>query len=155
MQHTFSSIIGEITLEVEFGALRAIHFGVAPQIEARPATASDQVVLSQVQDQLQDYFAGTRKQFDVPLAPQGTPFQTLAWQALCEIPYGETRSYKEQAEAIGRPKAVRAIGSANNRNPIPVIIPCHRVIGSNGKLVGYAGGLDVKRTLLKLEGHCE
>lgn len=155
MRHSFSSIIGDITLDVESGALQAIYFGEAPQQDTAPPTASDQSVIQDAQRQLEEYFQGTRTSFDLPLAPKGTPFQNLAWQALCAIPYGETRSYKEQAEAIGRPKAVRAIGSANNRNPIPVIIPCHRVIGANGKLVGYAGGLGVKKTLLELEGRAE
>lgn len=152
MQRTFSSIIGELSLHVDDGALQAIEFEAPPSPESTPATDRDQRVMSEVQRQLEGYFAGRRKDFDLPLAPGGTIFQQLAWQALCAIPYGETRSYKEQAAAIGRPKAMRAIGSANNRNPIPVIIPCHRVIGANGALVGYAGGLGIKKTLLELEG---
>ncbi|WP_411503444.1 methylated-DNA--[protein]-cysteine S-methyltransferase [Brevibacillus centrosporus] len=102
--------------------------------------------------QLEEYFAGERKVFDLPIVLYGTPFQKSVWNALADIPYGETRSYKDIALAIGAAKAVRAIGGANNRNPIPIIIPCHRVIGSNGALVGYGGGLPIKEHLLALEG---
>ena len=101
--------------------------------------------------QIAEYFDGKRKQFDLPLNPKGTAFQKSAWDALQAIPYGETRSYKDVAVQINSPKACRAVGLANNRNPIPIIIPCHRVIGTNGSLTGYAGGLDVKRLLLDLE----
>ncbi|MDR3262226.1 MAG: methylated-DNA--[protein]-cysteine S-methyltransferase [Tannerella sp.] len=101
--------------------------------------------------QLSEYFAGERRTFDLPLVPQGTDFQQRTWQALREIPYGETRSYKQIAESIGCPKGARAIGLANNRNPISIFIPCHRVIGADGQLVGYAGGLEVKRRLLAIE----
>ena len=101
--------------------------------------------------QVKEYFAGKRKQFKLPLAPHGTEFQQAVWRALQDIPYGETRSYKEIAAAIGRPKAVRAVGMANNRNPISIIVPCHRVIGHDGKLVGYGGGLPLKQRLLELE----
>ena len=101
--------------------------------------------------QLTEYFAGERKLFDVDLAPDTTPFQSAVLDALLEIPYGETRSYREIAEQIGNPKAVRAVGGANGANPIPIIIPCHRVIGSNGTLTGFGGGLDSKRFLLDLE----
>lgn len=104
-----------------------------------------------VKAQLSEYFAKERKQFDVPIDLYGTAFQKQVWTALTHIPYGETRSYKEIALAIGASKAVRAIGGANNRNPIPVIIPCHRVIGANGALVGYGGGLPIKQHLLSLE----
>lgn len=102
--------------------------------------------------QLLEYFAGERKKFDLPYVLYGTPFQKSVWKALADIPYGETRSYKDIALAIGAAKAVRAIGGANNRNPIPIVIPCHRVIGSNGALVGYGGGLPIKEYLLSLEG---
>lgn len=104
-----------------------------------------------VKAQLDEYFAGTRKNFDVNLAPDATPFQSSVLEALREIPYGETCSYLEIAEKIGNPKAVRAVGGANGANPIPIIIPCHRVIGSNGTLTGFGGGLDSKRFLLDLE----
>jgi methylated-DNA-[protein]-cysteine S-methyltransferase len=102
--------------------------------------------------QLEEYFGGKRTDFDLPIDLYGTPFQKAVWTELTRIPYGETRSYKEIALAIGAVKAVRAIGGANNRNPIPIVIPCHRVIGSNGALVGYGGGLPIKEYLLRLEG---
>jgi methylated-DNA-[protein]-cysteine S-methyltransferase len=105
-----------------------------------------------VREQLDEYFAGRRKTFDIPLELYGTPFQKAVWTELTRIPYGETRSYKEIAISIGAAKAVRAIGGANNRNPIPIVVPCHRVIGSNGALVGYGGGLSIKEHLLALEG---
>jgi methylated-DNA-[protein]-cysteine S-methyltransferase len=108
--------------------------------------------LPETRRQLDDYLAGRRRDFDLPLDPVGTEFQRLCWQALQRIPYGETRSYSEQASTIGRPAAIRAVGRANHDNPIGVIIPCHRVIGANGSLTGYAGGLDMKRALLELEG---
>jgi len=101
--------------------------------------------------QIKEYFEGKRTQFKLPLAPHGTEFQLAVWRALQDIPYGETRSYKEIAATIGRPKAVRAVGMANNRNPISIIVPCHRVIGHDGKLVGYGGGLPLKKHLLELE----
>lgn len=101
--------------------------------------------------QLEDYFSGKLQSFNLELDPEGTDFQRSVWKALCEIPYGETRTYKEIAVSIGKPKAYRAVGLANNRNPIAIIVPCHRVIGADGKLTGYASGLDVKEFLLKLE----
>ena len=101
--------------------------------------------------ELEEYFTGKRKSFDVPVSPNGTFFQQSVWKALQAIPYGETRSYKQIAEMIGKPTACRAVGMANNRNPIPIIIPCHRVVGTNGDLTGYAGGLDIKRKLLEIE----
>lgn len=102
-------------------------------------------------NQLEEYFAGERRAFDLPLAPKGTAFQQKVWRALTEIPYGETRTYGEIAAAIGNPKAARAVGMANNKNPIGILIPCHRVIGADGKLVGYAGGMEKKAFLLELE----
>jgi methylated-DNA-[protein]-cysteine S-methyltransferase len=108
-------------------------------------------MLHQVKQQLEQYFAGERQQFDLPLDFQGTAFQQQVWQALLEIPYGETRSYKQIAVQLGNEKAVRAVGAANGRNPISIIAPCHRVIGSGGALVGFAGGLDKKQILLSLE----
>ncbi len=105
----------------------------------------------EVQFQLDAYFAGELTEFELPLAPEGTPFQQQVWDALLEIPYGETWSYGQLAKHIGKPKASRAVGAANGLNPIPIIIPCHRVIGSNGKLTGFGGGLDTKRFLLQLE----
>ena len=108
-------------------------------------------LLRQTADQLDEYFQGSRRVFDVPLSPQGTEFERTVWKALQAIPYGETRSYGDIARRIGRPSACRAVGQANNRNPVGIIIPCHRVVGSSGSLTGYAGGLDKKIALLKLE----
>ncbi len=106
---------------------------------------------SQVYKELLEYFKGKRKSFDFKISMRGTDFQKTVWKELIKIPYGETRSYKEVAEAIGKPKACRAVGMANNRNPLVIVVPCHRVIGSNGSLTGYYGGLDMKNKLLKLE----
>jgi methylated-DNA-[protein]-cysteine S-methyltransferase len=108
-------------------------------------------VLVRTQAQLAEYFAGERRAFDLPLAPQGSGFQVEVWRALLRIPYGETCSYGDIARVVGRPAASRAVGAANGRNPIPIIVPCHRVIGSNGSLTGYGGGLPVKRWLLDHE----
>lgn len=108
-------------------------------------------VTEKARAELEEYFAGTRKSFSVALKPKGTAFQKSVWAALCEIPYGKTASYGFIAEKIGNKKACRAVGMANNRNPIAIIIPCHRVVGANGSLTGYAGGLDKKEFLLKLE----
>ncbi|MEA5095046.1 MAG: methylated-DNA--[protein]-cysteine S-methyltransferase [Sedimentibacter saalensis] len=102
-------------------------------------------------NQVCEYLKGNRKSFDFPYEFQGTDFQKKVWRALCDIPYGETRSYKQIAEAVNSPKACRAVGMANNKNPITIAVPCHRVIGTNGKLIGYAGGIDMKRALLELE----
>jgi O-6-methylguanine DNA methyltransferase len=114
-------------------------------IESRQAT-------QEYARELNEYFAGRRREFTFPLDLRGTPFQLQCWRALLAIPYGETRSYADLAQAIGRPKAYRAVGMANNRNPIAIVVPCHRVIASDGTLCGYGGGLDVKRRLLELEG---
>ncbi|ARK29096.1 methylated-DNA--[protein]-cysteine S-methyltransferase [Halalkalibacter krulwichiae] len=111
--------------------------------------------LKPICEQLQQYFSGERTRFSVPLDLCGTEFQKKVWNTLSEIEYGETKSYKEIAQKVGAPKAVRAIGGANNQNPVPIIIPCHRVIGSNGNMVGYGGGLDKKELLLSLEGAIE
>lgn len=114
--------------------------------ENRTTALSDEVF-----KQLNEYLDGKRKTFDLPLKISGTPFQQKVYKALCEIPYGETRSYKEIAAEIGKPKACRAVGMANNKNPIVIAVPCHRVIGANGSLVGYGCGLDMKKYLLELE----
>jgi methylated-DNA-[protein]-cysteine S-methyltransferase len=121
--------------------------------QSMPAGSGEKVtpLLREAVRQLSEYFAGTRRTFDLPLAPQGTAFQLRTWQALREIPYGETRSYRQIAEAVGCPKGARAVGMANNRNPISILTPCHRVIGANGQLVGYAGGLETKKQLLAME----
>lgn len=108
-------------------------------------------LLKAAAEQLEEYLSGERKSFDLPLNPKGTEFQKKVWNVLKTIPYGETRSYKQVAEAVGKPAAARAVGMANNRNPIMIVVPCHRVIGANGDLVGYGGGLDLKARLLKLE----
>ena len=108
-------------------------------------------IIREACNQLDEYFAGKRQAFDLPLAPKGTPFQQAAWKQLLEIPYGQTISYSQEAKAIGRPKACRAVGSANGKNPIGIIIPCHRVIAADGSLGGYASGLDIKIQLLELE----
>ena len=108
-------------------------------------------LLKEASSQLQEYFQGKRKVFNLPLAPKGTPFMKSIWKCLCEIPYGETKSYKEIAEAAGNEKACRAVGQANNKNPIPIFIPCHRVIGTNGSLIGYRGGMQTKKLLLEIE----
>ena len=102
--------------------------------------------------QLEEYFSGERRHFELPLAPQGTEFQRSVWQALAQIPYGELRSYRDIAESLHNPKAVRAVGAANGRNPLPIVVPCHRVVGSDGSLTGFAGGLEAKKVLLRLEG---
>jgi methylated-DNA-[protein]-cysteine S-methyltransferase len=132
-------------------ALCLLHIG--PDFAAHIPAGAQQSPnrLGKVIGQLSEYCQGNRRQFDLSLAPIGTPFQQVAWQALCAIPYGETRSYGEQARALGKPAAVRAAGRANGANPIALIVPCHRVIGSNGALTGYAGGLPLKRALLDFE----
>jgi len=111
----------------------------------------ESALIKKAAKQLDEYFAGKRREFSLPLKFVGTDFQKKVWEALLTIPYGETRSYSEIAEQVGNPKACRAVGMANNRNPISIICPCHRVIGKNGSLVGYGGGLEIKRILLDLE----
>lgn len=123
----------------------------APPASLAGARDASGGVLALTATQLHEYFAGERTAFDVPLDPDGTGFQKLVWQALEQIPYGVTRSYGELAKAIGRPAASRAVGMANSRNPISIIVPCHRVIGANGSLTGYAGGMRVKQWLLEHE----
>lgn len=117
------------------------------------ALEADPHVLNEAARQLEEYFGGRRKAFELPLDLRGTPFQQKVWSSLARIPYGEVRSYKQVAEDIGSPKAVRAVGGANNRNPLAIIIPCHRVIGTDGTMTGYGGGLHVKHTLLRHEGY--
>jgi methylated-DNA-[protein]-cysteine S-methyltransferase len=139
--------VGQLGLVADGEALVRIDF----HAEGRRHAGALSGILVETERQLRAYFSGTLRRFDLPLAPHGTPFQLAVWHALVAIPYGETRSYAEQARAIGRPSAVRAVGAANGQNPIPIVIPCHRVIGSNGKLVGFGGGLATKRALLDLE----
>lgn len=125
-----------------------------PEISPDWSHDSNHPLLTHARRELDAYFAGELRTFTVPLAAQGSAFQQLVWAALMTIPYGETRSYGEQARTLGRPAAVRAVGAANGKNPIGIIVPCHRVIGANGTLTGYAGGLNAKRFLLKLEASC-
>ena len=139
--------IGPLALVEEDGSLTEARFGGAVKDEIIFKTP----LLEEAEKQLKEYFRGERTAFTLPLAPKGTAFQHQCWQALLSIPYGETRSYQQQAFCIGSPKACRAVGMANHRNPLPVFIPCHRVVGKNGKLTGYAGGLNVKETLLTIE----
>ncbi len=130
--------------------IRAIEF---PPLRTATATLNPHnPLLSEAERQLHAYFAGELRRFDLPLDMVGTEFQKRVWRELETIPYGETRSYRQIAEGIGAPRAVRAVGAANGSNPLPIVIPCHRVIGSGGKLVGYGGGLPLKRRLLELEG---
>jgi methylated-DNA-[protein]-cysteine S-methyltransferase len=140
-----NSPIGPLTLTERDGALAGLAFG------ARGACDPPTPLLRRATGQLNEYFAGERRSFDLPLAPSGTEFQLACWQALAEIPYGETRSYGEQARRIGRPDRARAVGAANGANPIAIILPCHRVIGADGSLTGFGGGLETKRRLLDLE----
>lgn len=143
---TFTSILGAITLTEEDGALTALDFSSADGFEKKQTP-----FLLDVKKQLEEYFEGKRKNFSIPLVLHGTDFQKRVYKALETIEYGTTISYQELAAMVGNIKASRAVGGANNKNPIPIIIPCHRVIGKNGKLVGYGGGLWIKEKLLNLE----
>lgn len=136
-----------LRISEEEGALTQVWF--APEAEDQ---AAPEGVLRRTVEQLREYFAGRRRAFDLRMNPRGTPFQLAVWNELREIPYGETRSYSDIARAVGRPEAVRAVGAANGANPIGIIVPCHRVIGSDGSLTGFGGGLELKRKLLRLEG---
>lgn len=144
--------IGVLLLAGEGGALREIRFpkngrAASPEVGWRESSAE----LDSAIRQLTEYFAGGRRKFDLRLELDGTEFQRAVWQEVARIPYGETRSYGDIARAIGRPSACRAVGAANGRNPIPIVIPCHRVIGSDRRLTGFGGGLDIKEALLALE----
>ena len=145
-QYSYETILGSVTFVEEDGTLLAITTHCTYKGEK-----FETPLLREAYKQLSEYLIGKRLNFDLPLNPRGTVFQQQVWKALCDIPYGETRSYKQIAEAIGNPKAVRAVGMANNRNPLLIVIPCHRVIGANGKLVGYGAGIEKKEFLLKLE----
>ena len=153
MHYTYHDTpIGPLLLAERDGNLTTIRFPLDSQREApEPGWVLADAPFDEVRVQLDGYFAGRRQRFDLPLAPTGTTFQRRVLEALQAIPFGETRSYKEVAAAIGKPRAVRAVGAANGRNPIPIIIPCHRVIGSDGSLTGFGGGLAAKRALLALE----
>lgn len=146
------SPIGQLLLAADAAGLRRLHMDAHSPWELSDdwQPASDQ--LDEVCRQLDEYFAGRRRRFELRLAPAGTEFQRAVWTALLDIPFGRTSSYAELARCIGRPKAMRAVGAANGANPIAVIIPCHRVIGSNGSLTGFGGGLPRKAQLLRLEG---
>ncbi len=144
--------IGELLIAGEDGALSMIGFPKGSmRREPEPDWIFNENQLADACEQLTEYFAGERRDFDIPLKLSGTEFQVSVLEALQEIPYGETASYGEIAKQIGRPKAVRAVGAANGRNPIPIVVPCHRVIGSTGDLTGFGGGLDTKEALLRLE----
>ncbi|MFG3342117.1 methylated-DNA--[protein]-cysteine S-methyltransferase [Glycomyces sp. NPDC048151] len=147
---TMESPLGLMAVSAVEEGLTCVHMGVEEVKEAwGPEEATP--VLEAAVDQLEAYFAGDLKEFDLPLAAAGTDFQQRVWAQLCRIPYGETVAYMDIAEAIGDRKAVRAVGLANGRNPIAIVVPCHRVIGKSGKLTGYAGGLWRKERLLSLE----
>jgi methylated-DNA-[protein]-cysteine S-methyltransferase len=149
MWHSYApSPIGDLLLVASEEGLVRVEFAGAVAPDDAPR---DDKRLAPVLRQLAEYFAGDRTDFDIKLAPRGTPFQLDVWRTLQRIPYGETRSYADIARSIGRPTATRAVGAANGANPIPIIIPCHRVIGSNGSLTGFGGGIGVKRRLLDLE----
>ena len=136
--------IGPVTLVADDGALIEARFGGFP-------ISHESAVLDQAERELREYFLRERRAFDVPLAPRGTPFQLSVWEEVCRIPYGETRAYIDIARALGNEKACRAVGRANNRNPLPLFVPCHRAIGRDGSLVGYAGGMAAKKWLLRME----
>ena len=145
-QYSYETKLGSVTIVEEDGALLAI-----TTHRTYEGIKQETPLINEAYRQLSEYLLGERKRFDLPLNPQGTVFQQQVWKSLCDIPYGETRSYKQIAEAIGNPKAVRAVGMANNRNPLLIVVPCHRVIGANRKLVVYAAGIEKKVFLLKLE----
>ncbi len=134
------------------GAIAAVTILRQPEAGIPDAICQDTPLLLEARRQLEEYFAGLRAAFSLPLAPEGTDFQKAVWRELENIPYGETRTYGQIARALGNPKASRAVGMANHKNPVAIMIPCHRVIGADGSLTGYAGGLDIKETLLRLEG---
>ncbi len=147
----YDSPLGRMILQEEDGFLVRIDFDSDALQTPEGAARQESLVLREAIRQLTAYFNGTRTRFQLPLNPQGTPFQQRAWKALQEIPYGETRSYEQQAIRVGGKNYTRAVGGANHRNPLSIVIPCHRVIGKNGQLTGFGGGLDRKQALLNLE----
>jgi methylated-DNA-[protein]-cysteine S-methyltransferase len=149
---TIASPVGDLLLISDGERLRGLHMqdGRRPR-HVEPDWLGAVEPFAGAREQLGEYFAGERTEFDLPLAPEGTPFQERVWRALRAIPYGQTASYGDLADRIGQPTASRAVGLANGRNPISIIVPCHRVIGASGKLTGYAGGIERKRFLLELE----
>ena len=142
----YPSVVGTLWISERDGAITAISY-------AKPAAGIEREtpLIHTAVSQLEEYFSGTRREFDLPLSPEGTPFQQSVWQALLAIPYGTRSTYGEIARAVGCPRGSRAVGMACNRNPVAIVIPCHRVVGGDGRLTGYAGGLDVKAALLALE----
>lgn len=146
--YTYNTILGPITIVEENQQITQIGFE-ADKLEN--AEIKQTTLIKQTYEQITQYLEGKRKKFEIPINPKGTTFQQKVWKALLTIPYGKTNSYQEIAQKIGNPKASRAVGMANHNNPIAIIIPCHRVIGKNGKLVGYAGGLNIKEKLLEIE----
>ncbi|WP_119717576.1 methylated-DNA--[protein]-cysteine S-methyltransferase [Cognatilysobacter tabacisoli] len=151
---TIGSPVGPLLLAADEGGLRLIEFASPrhPVALGDGWVDGDSAVLDAARAQLGEYFAGTRRTFDLPLAPRGTAFQRSVWSALAGIPYGATVSYQDLATRLGAPTATRAVGAANGRNPLPIVLPCHRVIGANGALTGFGGGLPTKAFLLRLEG---
>jgi len=151
--HETDSPIGPLLLAADAHALKRVHFQSGRHaLQPPPRWRRDAAPFAAVIEQLTEYFGGTRREFSVPLAPEGTPFQLSVWRALRAIPYGETISYGELARRVGNAGAARAAGLANGANPLPILVPCHRVIGSDGSLTGFGGGLGIKRALLELEG---
>ena len=147
------SPVGPLMLAADDHALRHIEFrDNCHPADRRDWHGGDNEVLQAAQQQLGEYFTGNRRQFDLPLAPHGTDFQCTVWRALAEIPYGSTISYAQLAQRLGNPNGTRAVGAANGRNPLPIVLPCHRVIGADGGLTGFGGGLPTKQFLLRLEG---
>ncbi|MCQ1534133.1 methylated-DNA--[protein]-cysteine S-methyltransferase [Methanosarcina sp. KYL-1] len=152
--HIVESPIGPILLAGDEEGLKYVNIRKGKKkVEVPDSWEENKEFFRDVSRQLGAYFAGKLESFNVKLASEGTEFQKSVWKALREIPYGETRTYGQVAKSVGNPKASRAVGLANNRNPVAIIVPCHRVIGANGKLTGYASGLDVKEFLLRLEGN--
>jgi len=148
-----SSLIGPLFLVANQRALIALE-NTSFKLFTSAQKSEDHKILNMAHKQLDEYFAGKRLNFTIPLEAKGTPFQVTAWEALIKIPFGEIWTYGKQAKYLKNPKASRAVGAANGQNPIAIIIPCHRVVGSNGKLIGYSGGIQMKIDLLKHEGHC-
>jgi len=147
------SPVGPLLVAADAAGLRRIHFQQGRRrLPPDPVWRRDPAPFRDLARQLAQYFAGTRRTFDLALAPEGTSFQLETWRALAAIPYGTTISYSELARRVGRPEAVRAVGAANGQNPLPIVVPCHRVIGKDGSLTGFGGGLPAKRALLELEG---
>lgn len=148
----FATPIGQLTIAANAQGLRNVVFATNKyQAADRASWKRDSAPLRAAREQLEAYFAGERQHFDLPLQPVGTPFQLKVWRTLAEIPFGVTMSYEDVARKIDAPKAVRAVGAANGRNPLPIVLPCHRVIGKDGSLTGFGGGLPIKRFLLGLE----